>query len=420
MTRCLGASVAVLALLGAAHAHVQFAADLPVGPYLADPARDERAPYHPNFGGAPATPLLRSEPQRPHEPPTDAARPLHEPPTSAAAPRDRPSDMAPLLPQTPAHVPPELEVATPGPAEPGRSPATAQGAESRSFLPFSFVVVVLLLAGFAGSITYWLLGPTETGNGSGPHGAASEIKPPSVGGDAGHAVSSANTGAVTTRTELPNQDGWAQRASDVRDPVSGLVFKFQARANARAMAEEQQRVKAARGVLKEYAGMFKDLVEGQEAATAYGVRRDLAGDFHEHERSKAGDAFEESAHRRRLARKRRDKETIEADTRTIEAQHEQEALERFKEAKFQAGFARFEAKAKEHLVGAATAEAAIAETKAPEQPSDPSGNESAEVAMLYTLLQATLREIEERERLGRDTQPMRDRLDLYKKLLNLT
>ena len=40
--------------------------------------------------------------------------------------------------------------------------------------------------------------------------------------------------------------------------------------------------------------------------------------------------------------------------------------------------------------------------------------------MLHSLLQTTQREIEEGERLGRDTQALRERLGLYKKLLNLT
>lgn len=229
-------------------------------------------------------------------------------------------------------------------------------------------------------------------------------------------------GAMTAvmQSDLPSQDGWARRAGDVRNPLSGFVFRFQARANARALEEDQKRVKSVRAVVKEYTGMFKDLLEGQDAATAYGARRDLGGEFYEDERAKQQEVFDEAAHRRQLAGKRRKKEMTEADTRCMEAQHEQEALARFKETKFQAGLARFEEKVKGYLVGAASAEAAIAETKAPAKPNEPDANESTEVAMLHSLLQTTQREIEEGERLGRDTQALRERLGVYKKLLNLT
>lgn len=221
------------------------------------------------------------------------------------------------------------------------------------------------------------------------------------------------------RSGFPSQDDWTRRAGTVRNPVSGFVFGVRARANARALDEEQKRMKSARGVIKEYAGMYRDLVEGEEVATAHAVRRDLSAAHYEHERTKQMDVFEDAAHRRKLAGKRREKELTEADTRRIEAEHEQEAVERFKEPKFAAGMARFEAKSKEHLVGAATADAAIAETKEPTQPPGDPGNESAEVMQLYRLLQSTMAAIEEGERLGRDTQALRERAALYKKLLNL-
>jgi hypothetical protein len=223
---------------------------------------------------------------------------------------------------------------------------------------------------------------------------------------------------TAVQSNLPRQDGWAARAGRVRDPVSGFLFGIQARANAKALDEDQRRVKSVRAAVKEYTGMFKDLLEGQEAALAYNVRHDLAGELYEHERVKQQDAFDETAHRRRLSEKRRKKELTEFETRLIEAQHEQEALERFKETKFQAGLARFEEKVKGYLVGAASADAAIAETKAPAKP-ETSANESEEVVKLYALLQSTMAAIEEGERLGRDTQALRQRAELYKKLLNL-
>jgi len=220
------------------------------------------------------------------------------------------------------------------------------------------------------------------------------------------------------RADFPSQDGWARRAGDVRNPISGLLFRVGARANARALEAERERMKAARSVIKEYAGMYSDMLEGQEAATAFSVRRDLAAEHYEHERTKQEDIFAESAHKRRLAEKRRAKEMVEADTRFMEAEHEQEATEKFKDAKFALGMARFEEKQKGHEVGAASADAAIAETKAPPKP-ESSGNESDEVVKLYALLRDTAAAIEEGERLGRDTQALRERAELYKKLLNL-
>ena len=203
------------------------------------------------------------------------------------------------------------------------------------------------------------------------------------------------------------------------NPVSAFVFGVQTRSNAKAMGHEEQRLKAARGVLKEYTAMYKDLLEGHDAATAYGVRRDVADEYVENERANQQEKFAESAHKRQLSTKRREKESIEGDTRTMAARHAQEAEERFKEPKFQAGMARFEAMLKERLVGAATADAAIAETKAPATP-ESSGNENAEVLQLFALLQGAMAAIEEGERVGRDTQALRERVELYKKLLNLS
>jgi hypothetical protein len=232
------------------------------------------------------------------------------------------------------------------------------------------------------------------------------------------AVSAARPTPESNARDFPSQDSWVKRAGAVRDPIRGFVFGIQARANARAMTADRDRMKAARAAAKEYVGLYEDLRAGEEAALAYAVRRDLADEFYTHACEAHRDAFAEAHHRRLIADKRRQKEAIEGDTRRIEAQHEQEALIRFKEPKFAAGLARFEEKQKGYEVGSASADAAIAESKAP-PPSTTSDNENAEVAALHRQLQLVQAAIEEGERLGRDTQGLRKKRDLYKDLLNI-
>lgn len=324
------------------------------------------------------------------------------------------------VPATPTPVSPPAAVPSAPAAAAVSAEAGAPVADSSSFAMAMFWVVLACLV-----IAFYLTAKRLVAAGRFYASAANDaltpfrsVKPSDESDRHNRAVTVPRSSVPAPKQAFPSQDGWASRAGTVRNPVSGFFFGVGARANARAHDEEQKRMKSARGVIKEYAGMYRDLLEGEEAATAHAVRRDLGAAHYEHERATQTEAFDEAAHRRELAGKRRKKELTEADTRRIEAEHEQEAVERFKEPKFAAGLARFEAKSKEHLVGAATADAAIAETKEAAQPPE-NGNESAEVMQLYRLLQSAMAAIEEGERLGRDTQALRERAELYKKLLNL-
>jgi hypothetical protein len=306
------------------------------------------------------------------------------------------------------------ELASP-PPQPVRQPAVTAPAAPDGFSSTLLFLILLFFLGGGCLLMATAKRPSARVRtpGTGVRESVPCVVPMRAAGDSGRRPSKAAS------PDFPSQDGWARRAGTVRNPVSGFVFRFQARANARALDEERQRMKSAREMTKEYTGMLNDLAEGEEAATAYAVRRELAGDFYEHELLKQQEQFEEASHKRRLSGKRREKELTEADTRRIEAAHEQEAVERFKEPKFAAGLARFEEKQKGYLVGSASAEAAIAETKTAARP-ESGANESAEVLQLYALLQSTMAAIEEGERVGRDTQALRERRDMYKKLLNLS
>jgi hypothetical protein len=220
-------------------------------------------------------------------------------------------------------------------------------------------------------------------------------------------------GSVPVRPNVPMQDGWAEKAGNVREPFSAVLFRIQARSNIWALKEEQARLAAARGVMKEYVGMYDDLRAGQDAANAYGAQRDLGNKRYDAEMANQKDDLEQGAHKRKLNEKRRVKEQTEAD-------HDQEALEKFKDEKFEVGRARYRAKVQEHLAGAASAEAAIAESKGAAGETSAGGNESLEVAMLHDLLQRKQAAIDEAERLGKDTQALREQLSMYKRMLNLT
>jgi len=401
MTRWVVARAAVVALVGLG-VGTAFAADLPVDRYLNDPSLGTdgggRGYYRP-------APLYR---------PPAAPAPTYHAPVLAAPASAAPTAELPVSPRP---------VSLPPPAPAAATPSTGANAAVSDIL-WDMVMAVLLImlacvlaslyrdvrrsspSKFAAVAT----GGPEVRRGARPSGSVEQQS---------RAVAMPRGTVSAPEPAFPSQDGWARRAGTVRNPVSGVIFGVRARANARALEEEQKRMKSARGVIKEYAGMYEDLLKGEEAATAYTVRRELGGAHYDHERATQTEAFDEAAHRRQLAGKRRKKELTEADTRHLEAQHEQEATEKFKDAKFALGLARFEEKQKGHEVGSASANAAIAETKEPAQPSPDAGNESAEVMQLYRLLQGTMAAVEEGERLGRDTQALRERAALYKKLLNL-
>jgi hypothetical protein len=220
-----------------------------------------------------------------------------------------------------------------------------------------------------------------------------------------------------TGQHLPDQEGWAGKAARVRGPLSGFAFRFQAQANARALDAEKVRVASARAVIEEYGALFDEMRVAYESATKFHVRQELSAVFFENEVAEQLEAVEEARHRRRLGHKRRERELIEGDIRRMEAEHAREATETFKDMKFELGRARFEEKRKGHQVGSASAEAAMAETKAA-SPSN-GANENEEILQLFKLLQKALSAIEEGERLGLDTQALRERVDLYKKLLGL-
>lgn len=432
MTRLMVVSAALLAMVGSAHAHVRFAADFSVQPYLDNRSLGVQrgAPVY-----IPPRPTYRRPVARPSNyPPVQHAAPpvpivpvpRHEQVAPPHAPEHRreyvvpaappPASAAPVVP-TPAVQPPAAAEATPAPEfkEPPAAPPSTS--------PFLAFLLFLLTGGCVAAAA--IKGIAAPGAAAGAVWRAASGKEPLSGTPritpamSGTAMAGARRAtSVAAETGIPSQEGWARRAGKVRGPVRGFVFRFQARANARALDEEQQRMKKARGMTKEYTGMLNDLAEGEEAATAYAVRRELAGEHYEDELAQQREAFDEAAHRRGIAGKRRQTELTEADTRRIEAAHEREATEKFKDAKFALGFARFEEKQKGHRVGSASAEAAIAETKTSSEP--PNGaNESEEVVQLYGLLQSTMAAIEEGERLGRDTQALRERVDLYKKLLRL-
>jgi hypothetical protein len=419
MARLFVSGAMLAAMLGGADAHVRFAADYSVQPYLDNGSLGVRH-------GPPVYVPSRQD----HGPPVSQP-PVYRPPLprvpDPATPVPRHELASPPPPRRP--IGSGREVHEPVGAKTGQAPTPEQGSNQPTGAPVSNspLMAFLLLVLTAGCVAAAAAKPN-----SGWRAAASDGRraPPQRDGlerpsrvaptRSGSAMDASRRAAsAAAETGFPSQEGWAQRAGKVRNPLSGFAFRFQARANARAMEEEQKRMQKARGMTKEYTGMLKDLAEGEEAATAYAVRRELAGDFYEHELLKQQEQFEEASHKRRLSGKRRDRELTEADTRRIEAVHEREATEKFKDAKFALGLARFAEKQKGHEVGTASADAAIAETKAPAAPTSGT-NESAEVLQLYALLQSTMAAIEEGERVGRDTQALRERRDAYKKLLNLS
>jgi hypothetical protein len=373
-------------------------ADLPVERYLRDPVRV--SPGVPRYVPAPQRyqPALRRPPYR---------GPLLETP--------RPTELLPPPQSSPSHWPPYVPV-------PGKRRIDEP---ARRVSPFFLIALLALIAG--GLLVFAIHAAQQSPALRYPAFARvqAEYTPPTserptMSTDGSNRVMQPERPMPTPRKEgFPSQEDWAARAGKVKNPISGFLFRFGARSNARAMEEERERMKSARGLITEYAGMYADLLKGEEAATAYGLRRDLAGEFYDHGRANQQEVFDEAAHQRQLAEKRRHKEMTEADTRQIEADHEQEAVVRFKEPKFAAGLARFEEKQKGYQVGAASADAAIAETKGPTA-SEQGANDNAEVVALYALLQEKMRAIEEAERVGQDTQVLRGQVELYKKLLNLT
>ncbi|RXH12329.1 hypothetical protein EAS56_17630 [Bradyrhizobium guangzhouense] len=224
---------------------------------------------------------------------------------------------------------------------------------------------------------------------------------------------------VATRREIvPTQERWIAGVSAVRGPVSGLLFRVQAEANERALRVEARRVDAAHGLIKKYGELFAAMGAAQEAATALHARHELSALSFEGALDEQREAVAEAKHKRALAAQRRERELVEAQTRVIEAGQEQEAVKLFKEEKFQVGLARFKAKVKEHLVGVASAEAAIAEVATPNT-SAAAPDADVEVASLTASVARLQADIDEGERLGRDTVRLRKRLEGYRSLLTL-
>jgi hypothetical protein len=117
--------------------------------------------------------------------------------------------------------------------------------------------------------------------------------------------------------------------------------------------------------------------------------------------------FDEDAHQRILAKKRREKEQYEADEQTLDVKHRLEAKVEFKDHKFAAGAARFAQKIAERQVGEAVARSSLEpepqETPAPEKP-------VSIAAVLADFVQKLERDIDAAEAAGKPTKQMRDDL----------
>jgi len=137
------------------------------------------------------------------------------------------------------------------------------------------------------------------------------------------------------------------------------------------------------------------------------------------------DELNQQQHQRELAKKRRDRELLEAELETLKAKHHLEAEMEFKDRKFELGAARFSEKAAKHRVeearfrvGEADARAAMKEEiLEPEaQQRERSASQSA-MDVLAGLVDEVDRQIQEAEAAGKPTEKLREKLAMLQSTL---
>jgi len=167
---------------------------------------------------------------------------------------------------------------------------------------------------------------------------------------------------------------------------------------------------ALRGVVNAHVGAVIAMDRFYAAAAAFAARRVVISNPPA-EIEAQREEEKELKHQRLLAEKRRERELIDADVEIMEAEHRAEAKHRFKERKYEAGFARFDEMTAKRRVGEAVARASMGEeilepeSKLAEKP------KSASTAETLALLADDLeRQIDEAEAAGRPTDQLRGEL----------
>jgi hypothetical protein len=151
------------------------------------------------------------------------------------------------------------------------------------------------------------------------------------------------------------------------------------------------------------------------AAITFQARRDQRDEIDEKQVIEEADAVDEAEHKRALAKKRREKELLDADQAVLKAKHALEATGEFKDTKFELGRVRAEARRRDAQVEKTTAEAAI--LKLAEEIKNASGkNEGQIIDWLEDRIVASEAKLRELEADGADTTDCRVALQVMRKL----
>lgn len=203
---------------------------------------------------------------------------------------------------------------------------------------------------------------------------------------------------------LATLEGRVGGASMMRNPITGLVTRVGLRTSISTMRVQTEHARVQAGLITEAGHVIQGLDDYFDIAARSEAKRNLSAENYISKLHDEMDVLEEARHKRELALVRREKEAFEVRKEMLKAKHGVEAEEEFKDAKFAAGHARFNAKAAERGLDAAVARAAAAE------PVDvqANGHEPADVELVRKLLQRKLREIDEAEADGKDTAALRE------------
>jgi hypothetical protein len=202
---------------------------------------------------------------------------------------------------------------------------------------------------------------------------------------------------------------------EVRGPFSEIGFSIRAGANVRAMQAAIAHARVYGQLMEVAAETMGKIQKAQDTAREYEVRQDLTGALHDNETSHQEDKLEEDDHLRAVARKRRTRELVNADTETLLARQTLRAKKKFEPLKHAIGEERFKTEAARRQVGAAEARMAISEAGKPEGPPQTEAPSTIEehadsrASVVSNLLEGVRRRLREMRADGDDTE---DRMQL--------
>ena len=206
-------------------------------------------------------------------------------------------------------------------------------------------------------------------------------------------------------------------ASNARNPVTGVFRRIGLRTAIATMVVETEHARTLTALITENGHVLEAVDKFLDISARSQAKRDLAPEIYLNHLHGEMDVFQEAAHLRELAIVRRHKEVFIAKTEQLQAKHRLEAETEFKDAKFAAGHARFDAKVAGRKVDTAVANAAAA--KSGEKREEPKGQptENADVAAIHAMILKKQSQIEEREADGKDTTKEREQLEKLRALL---